>query len=185
MEQSEQELLQAYKTSGRLEVLGTLYEPYMDLVYGVCLKFFENAEDAKDAVINIFEELVQKLMRHEVVNFKSWLYQVAKNHCLMKIRSDKKFGKKMSADVVQLTENFHLESVFEKENLLNGLEECLEQLPREQNRAVTLFYLEGKSYKEIADSTGLEAGKVRSHIQNGRRNLKICIENKTTESVIK
>jgi len=148
----------------------------MEMVYGVCLKYFKEPEEAKDAVMNIFEELVTKLRKHEVSNFKSWLYQLTKNHCLMKIRSSKSKLVTVDMDIVHLGENNHLDNVAEKEAQLNGMGNCIEQLPEEQKKAIQLFYLEEKCYKEIADITETEAGKVRSFIQNGRRNLKICME---------
>lgn len=179
--QTDQDLVQQYKTTGRLDILGELYQRYMELVYGVCLKYFKDPEEAKDAVINIFEELVIKLKKYEVNNFKSWLYQLSKNYCLMKIRSKKSQPVNMDIDIMHLPENNHLESVTEKEDQLNSMENCIEQLPTEQKQAIQLFYLEEKCYKEIADTTSTEISKVRSFIQNGRRNLKICMEKQALE----
>lgn len=174
--ESDGELVQKYKSSGEMELLGELYNRYMELVYGVCLKYIKEPEDAKDCVINIFEELVIKLKKYEVDNFKGWLYQLAKNHCLMKLRSDKKYPASIDADVVQLTENIHLDGIMEKEEHLNSMEYCIEQLPDEQKKAIRLFYLGEKCYKEIAEATNTDINKIRSFIQNGRRNLKICME---------
>jgi len=174
---SDYELIVLYKHSGRLETLAQLYERYMDLVYAVCLKYFKEPETAKDAVMDIFEGLASKLQKHEVDNFKGWLYTLAKNHCLMQLRSAKKLEiKKFDADRMQLTEDVHLNGVFEKEADLNQLSDCLQTLSADQKTTITLFYLEQKCYKEIVETTGLEWNKVRSLIQNGRRNLKICME---------
>jgi RNA polymerase sigma-70 factor (ECF subfamily) len=149
----------------------------MELVYGVCLKYVQDPEDAKDCVLNIFEELVPKVQKHEITHFRSWLYQVARNHCLMRLRSAKN-TRIISIDTpgVQLADNVHLNGVFEKEEQFQRLSHCLEQLPEEQKKVVSLFYQEGKCYNEIAASTGLEWNLVRSAIQNGRRNLKVCME---------
>ena len=133
-------------------------------------------EEAKDCVINIFEELVIKLKKHEVDNFKPWLYQLAKNHCLMKLRSKKGRPVNIDIDVVHLSENIHLDDVMEKEMHLTTMESCIEQLPGEQKQAIKMFYLDEKCYREIAEKTGTDINKVRSFIQNGRRNLKICME---------
>ena len=159
-----------------MNILGELYGRYMEMVYGVCLKYFKEPEEAKDAVMNIFEELVTKLRKYEVNNFKSWLYQLTKNHCLMKIRSRKSKPFTVDVDIVHLGENNHLDNITEKEAQLDGMGNCIEQLPEEQKKAIQLFYLEEKCYKEIADITETEVSKVRSFIQNGRRNLKICME---------
>ncbi|MEO6667952.1 MAG: sigma-70 family RNA polymerase sigma factor [Ferruginibacter sp.] len=176
------ELLGQYKASGDLKILSDLYQRYMELVYGVCLKYLDDNEEAKDCVINIFEELVTKLMKHEVTHFKAWLHQLAKNHCLMKIRSQKSKPRKVSHEFVHLDENVHLGAVFEKEAHFERMEFCLGQLIAEQRQAIELFYLKEKSYKTIAASTGIDADKVRSYIQNGRRNLKICMEKKALEN---
>ena len=175
------ELVKQYKSGGDINVLGELYGRYMELVYGVCLKYFKEPEEAKDAVINIFEELVIKLKKYEVANFKSWLYQVTKNHCLMKIRGGKSKPVIVDVDIMHLGENNHLDNVAEKEEQLNGMENCIEQLPAEQKQAIQLFYLKEKCYKEIADLTETDINKVRSFIQNGKRNLKICMEKQALE----
>lgn len=174
---TDKELVALYKQSGDLTVLGDLYQRYMELVYGVCLKYFKEPETAKDSVIQIFEELVSKLKKHEVDNFKGWLHQVAKNHCLMQLRTPKNLKTvEFKSELVQTEENVHLNGVLEKEENFKKLEYCLGTLTDEQQHAIRLFYLEGKCYNEIAEITGQEWNQVRSFIQNGRRNLKICME---------
>lgn len=166
-----------YKESGDMAVLGELYQRYMELVYGVCLKYYKEPETAKDSVMLIFEELVTKLKKHEVDNFRGWLHQVAKNHCLMQLRTPKNMKTvEFKTELVQSEENVHLNGVLEKEESFNKLEHCLGTLSNEQRDTVKLFYLEGKCYNEIVEITGLEWNQVRSLIQNGRRNLKICME---------
>lgn len=176
------ELVIMYQQQRQMEVLAQLYQRYMELVYGVCLKYLPDSETAKDAVMNIFEELVQKLHLHQVDNFKGWLYMVAKNHCLMQLRSRKNIKiTELSATLVQTEENLHLNGVMEKEASLQNMEGCLETLPAEQKQCVELFYLQGKSYNEIVEVTGFDWKQVRSFIQNGRRNLKICMDKKVAE----
>ena len=133
-------LLHEFKKTHDQQMLAQLYLRYTDLVYGVCLKYFKDAEAAKDAVMNIYQELLTKLQTHEVDNFKSWLY------------------------------------VLDKESELKKLEFCIEHLPDEQKQSIQLFYLENKCYNEIVEQLGYEWNKVRSLVQNGRRNLKICME---------
>jgi RNA polymerase sigma factor (sigma-70 family) len=173
----DKELVDLFRTSGNMEVLAVLFQRYMDLLYGVCLKYLKQPETAKDAVMQIFEELVAKLPKHEVDNFKSWLYTLAKNYCLMQLRTPKNLKTtEFKVDSMQLEEEAHLNGIQLKEENLQKLERCLQTLTTEQKRAVELFYLQNKCYKEIADVTGIEWNKVRSFIQNGRRNLKICME---------
>src|SRR6476659_6465578 len=160
-----------------MAALGVLHQRYMELVYGVCLKYFKEPESAKDSVIQIFEELVAKLKKHDVENFKGWLHQVAKNHCLMQLRTPKNLKTvEFKSEFVQNEENVHLNGVFEKEENFQRLEYCLATLTDDQREAIRLFYLEGKCYNEIVAITGQDWNHVRSCIQNGRRNLKICME---------
>lgn len=172
-------LIREYKTSGKLDYLAALYQRYMNLVYGVCLRYFDE-EASKDAVMQIFEELIVKLQQHEVLNFKSWLHVLARNHCLMKLRSMKnREGREISLDGLPVMENdpfSHHENGLSMETHLQDMEKCMETLPEEQKRSVNLFYLQEKSYREVAVITGYEMTKVKSYIQNGKRNLKICME---------
>lgn len=174
---SDKELVELYKQSEDLSVLGELYQRYMELVYGVCLKYFKEPEVAKDSVMQVFEELVSKLKKHEVDNFRGWLHQVAKNHCLMQLRTPKNLKTvEFKTDLVQSEENVHLNGILEKEENFKRLEYCIGTLINEQQQAIRLFYIEEKCYNEIVAITGLEWNQVRSFIQNGRRNLKICME---------
>lgn len=170
-------LIANYQLSGDLEVLGVLYNRYMHLVFGVCFNYFKDEELSKDAVMQIFEELVVKLKVHQVQNFKSWLHVLSRNHCLMALRKSSK------NPMVSLEDNFvenddfvHLDIDDAKETQLTVMEKCMETLPDEQRKSVDLFYLQEKCYKEVADITGYDMLKVKSYIQNGKRNLKICIE---------
>ena len=175
--QSDTELVLDYRQSGDLKVLGELYQRYMELVYGVCLKYLKDPELAQDAVMHIFEELVSKLKKHDVENFRGWLHQVAKNHCLMQLRTPKNLKTvSLPTLLMQNEEDVHLNGVMEKEENFQKLEKCLDSLSDEQKRMIKLFYLEGKCYNEIVEITGLEWNHVRSSIQNGRRNLKLCME---------
>jgi RNA polymerase sigma factor (sigma-70 family) len=176
--ETDKELLATYKQTGNREYLSSLYQRYMDLVYGVCLKYFKEVERSKDAVMDIYIELEKKLLQHEVDNFRGWLHVLARNYCLMQLRSPKNMKTtEFSANFMQSGENTHLdnEQVIKEENL-NKLKHCVESLPVEQQQSVALFYLENKCYNEITAITGYDWNKVRSYIQNGRRNLKICME---------
>jgi RNA polymerase sigma factor (sigma-70 family) len=175
---SDNELVARYKASGEPDILGKLYQRYMDTVYGVCLKYLKEPEDAKDCVLNIFEELITKLKKHEVDNFGAWLYRLTKNHCLMKLRKRNAPTVNIDLSLMQSEQNIHPELEIEKEANFKQMQYCLEQLIPAQREAIELFYLKNKCYKEIAGTTGIDVNKVRSFIQNGRRNLKICMESK-------
>lgn len=174
---TDEELVSAYKSSGNQELLAALYQRYMDLVFGVCMKYLKDSEEAKDATMNIFEELIGKLMKYDVLHFKPWLYTVAKTHCLMHLRSSSKMKTTIiDPGLMQSEEETHLNGVFERETALQQLSKCLQELASDQMEVIDLFYLQKKSYKEISDQKAMDWSKVRSLIQNGRRNLKICID---------
>jgi RNA polymerase sigma-70 factor (ECF subfamily) len=175
-------LLFKYQECGDLQILADLYQQYMDVVYGVCLKYLRTPDDAKDAVINIYEELIIKVKKHQVEHFKAWLYQLAKNHCLMILRKKKTFPIEIDSELVQLKDESHLEEAMTKEAHLTIMQECINQLVSQQKIAIELFYFKEKCYKEIAETTKMDVNKVKSFIQNGRRNLKICMDNKIQKS---
>jgi RNA polymerase sigma factor (sigma-70 family) len=142
---TDQELVNAYRQSSDLKVLAVLYQRYMDLLYGVCMKYFHESEAARDAVMNIFEELAHKLLKHEVEYFKGWLYALAKNHCLMQLRtSDRVKTTSFDPENVQSSEELHLNGVMEKEEHLNRLSQCVETLSSDQRTVIELFYLQNK-----------------------------------------
>ncbi|UXP33387.1 sigma-70 family RNA polymerase sigma factor [Reichenbachiella agarivorans] len=175
---SDQTLLEDFQQDGDISILGELYQRHMHLVYGVSLKYLKNREEAQDAVSNIFEELLAKVKKHQIDNFKSWLYVLTKNHCLMALR--KQSTKTSSLDFSDsFMENSLAEHPSEKidlEDNLVRLEQCISQLKADQRSCVELFYLQKKCYQEIVDVTHFQLKKVKSYIQNGKRNLKLCME---------
>lgn len=175
--QTDSDLITEYKETGDLNILAGLYRRYMDMAYAVSLKYLNDSEASKDAVMEVFEELVDKLKKHAVENFKGWLYTVVKNHCLMKLRTmSRNKSVILDEDGMQLKDELHQEDVNEKEWQLQRMSDCIGKLVTEQKVTIELFYLQQKCYKEIVEITGIEWNKVRSLIQNGRRNLKICMD---------
>ncbi len=171
------ELLKRYVVDQRLEWLSVLYSRYTSMVYGVCLKYLKDRHDAQDAVMHIYEKLIEDLLRHEIINFRGWLYVNARNHCLMQLRAKK--GRPTEELSPLLMENgpaLHPEDDVKLDETHHHLTKCLEQLVEPQQRCITLFYLEEKSYREISTATGFDPNQVKSYIQNGKRNLKICLE---------
>ncbi|PCH66086.1 MAG: RNA polymerase subunit sigma-70 [Bacteroidetes bacterium] len=181
---SDNELLEKYRNSHDQNYVGILFERYSHLVFGGCMKYFKNEDDSKDATLQIFEKLLDDLKKHEVQYFKSWLYMVVKNHCLMEIRKNK--GIEVSSeDVVDISNNsmesdlnLHHNIETEKEDQLQKLEGCIETLKSEHKDCIDLFFLQEKCYQEIVEITGYALSKVKSYLQNAKRNLKICMENK-------
>jgi RNA polymerase sigma factor (sigma-70 family) len=175
-EADDEALLQSYRSSGDIAVLGRLYEKYVSLIYGVCLKYLKDEDEAKDAVMGIFEELVNKAKQHDIKQFRAWVYVLARNYCLMHLRSGKKMEMVALDDFMENAPDVHPVNKYNNEAYLAALERCMQQLPDTQKESVNLFYLQEKCYKEIADSTGYSLNEVKSYIQNGKRKLKICLE---------
>ena len=174
---TEAELLQKFTTDGNNYWLGILLQRYTLLLFGICMKYLKNEEAAKDAVQQIFLKAITELKKYKVDYFKSWLYMVAKNHCLMKLRDKHIF---LDIDIVKplAEDSFDIAALQNKEKTLTLMEECLNYLQPDQKTCVTLFYLQKKSYLQIVNETGLTLLQVKSHIQNGKRNLKILVEKK-------
>ena len=174
---SDAELVARYQKSGDMELLGVLFERYTELIYGVCLKVLKQEAEAEDAFMHIFEKLTKKVREHDIKQFRPWLHMVVRNHCLGILR---KQGKHLTVsydgDFMQSATVLHPFMEEATNGKLTALPECLNSLKGEQKSCVQLFYFEGKSYQEITKEKDLSLGKVRSFIQNGRRNLKICIE---------
>ncbi|MCX6254025.1 MAG: sigma-70 family RNA polymerase sigma factor [Bacteroidia bacterium] len=180
---SDEYLLKEFTITGNLEVLGELYSVYMHLVYGVCLKYLKDRDEAKDAVMQIFEKLITEIPRHTIENFRSWLHVVTKNYCLMQLRSrksnDERLNEWMSDTLVFMENSFVLHPLDENEpDMGKALANCIEKLKDEQKECIRQFYYENKCYNEIALNMGLDEKKVKSHLQNAKRNLKLCLEEK-------
>jgi len=176
---TDQELLQRFKADNNSDWIGVLFDRYALLLLGMCMKYLKNEEDARDAVQQIFLKMLSDINKHEIQYFRAWIYQVTKNYCLMQLRqkhmkykeeiSDKHMGG-MAADPED-------KQVYqEKDILLENMGQAMNQLNPEQRICVELFYLQKKSYQEIADQTGYSLLQVKSYIQNGKRNLKLLLE---------
>jgi RNA polymerase sigma-70 factor, ECF subfamily len=180
---TEEDLLKEFRDSGDLEVLGELYSGYMHLVYGVCLKYFKEREESMDAVMQIFEKLIIEIPKHNIENFRSWLHVVTKNYCLMQIRSTKSNNERIkewineTQIIMEYGEDLHPIDNNESD-IDKALEDCIKRLKDEQRECIQQFYFENRSYNEIAINLDLDENKVKSHLQNGKRNLKLCLEEK-------
>jgi RNA polymerase sigma-70 factor (ECF subfamily) len=171
---SDIELIVNYKTSGDKQLVGELFKRYTNFVFSVCMKYLKNSYDSEDATMQIFEKLFTDLQRFEVANFKSWLHVIAKNYCMMKLR---KPNREIYTDnFVEKDFDLHHEAANEKEQQLLALEKAIAELPADQRNCVELFYINQKSYKEITEQTGYDYNKVKSYIQNGKRNLQLKLQ---------
>jgi len=183
IQRSDEDLLQKFSSTADLEALGELYSGYMHLVYGVCLKYLKNRDESMDAVIKIFEKLIIEIPKQRIDNFRSWLYVVTKNYCLMQLRSQKtqkeRISEWMMNSMVFMENDSDLHPIDEEEPVLDkALLNCIEKLKGEQKECIQQFYYENRCYNEIALNLGLEEKKVKSYLQNAKRNLKLCLEAK-------
>lgn len=170
------ELLSLYYKDGNSKWLGILLQRYTMLLFGVCMKYLKNEEEAKDAVQQVFEKAIKELDKYKVDYFKSWIYMVAKNHCLMKLRDKNKNPKEITEKMMATpAEELNPAEHLQKDELLDKLNGSLKDLAPEQRICIEQFYLQKKSYLDIADATGFTMMQVKSYIQNGKRNLKMLL----------
>ena len=174
---SDTELLHYFNEDKNNEWLGVLLQRYTLLLLGVCMKYLKNEEEAKDAVQQVFLKVIAELHKYKVDYFKSWLYMVAKNHCLMQLRNKGQYHAEIDERMLSTPDESNTEETFVKKDIVfTNMETALQQLNKEQRECVTLFYLEKKTYQEITITTGYSLLQVKSHIQNGKRNLKIMLQ---------
>lgn len=176
---TDNELLARYYATHDAAWLGHLLERYTLLLLGVCMKYLKDEHEARDAVQQVFLKVLTDAGRFKIEFFKSWVYMVAKNHCLMKLRGAS--GRRVD----DIDEHPHAviqeerdDELLANEQTYELLEEALAELGPEQRQCVTLFYLEKKSYQQVSEQTGFTAMQVKSYIQNGKRNLRILLERK-------
>jgi len=181
---SDEDLLKAFLLEKENRFLGALLERHIRFVFVVCMKYLRDEEAAKDMTMKVFEKVTEDVCRFEIQNFKSWLHVVTKNSCLMHIRGNKHFKTvewKEDKDFIRHVENhavLHLDDSMAKEERLADLEKAVETLEPGQQQCIKLFYLDEKSYKDVVEITGLTLNQVKSHIQNGKRNLKNLLVSK-------
>ena len=175
---SDKELMNHYYTDGNNEWIGILLQRYTLLLLGTCMKYLKNEQDAKDSVQQIFLKVITEISKYKVEYFKSWLYMVARNYCLMQLR-DKNINLPVEEEKhAQPIEETDFDAILSKERTLTIMEDSLQELNEDQKKCVVLFYIHKRPYHESANHTGFSLLQVKSYIQNGKRNLKILVERK-------
>jgi RNA polymerase sigma-70 factor, ECF subfamily len=182
-QKTDEELIAEFSLTGNLELLGELYSDYMHLVYGVCLKYLKDRDDSKDAVMQIFEKIITEIPKQQIEKFRGWLYVVTRNYCLMQLRSLKSHEERLSewiTDQAVFMENgLSLHPIDEDgADMEADLADCIKRLKDEQRECIRLFYFENRCYNEIALTLRIDEKKVKSHLQNAKRNLKLCLDEK-------
>lgn len=174
---SDQELMARYRQGGDKALVGELYNRYAHLVYGACLHYFADRELARDAVLQIFERLFESLRQQQPDNFGVWVNTVARNHCISELRKQQVQRKRSEAYTHEVHSDLLDDTMDpqQREDQFRRLEEAVRRLGEDQRKCIELFYFGDKSYREIADLTGFSEKDVKSHLQNGKRNLKIAL----------
>jgi RNA polymerase sigma-70 factor (ECF subfamily) len=175
---TDMELVKRYKSTRQITWVAELFSRYTHLIFGVCMKYLKHQEDSKDATMHIFELMQEKLLVHEIKNPGGWIHVTTRNHCLMQLRSQQLHAEKekeLLSDMEFSIPEHHNIDIGEEINM-QLLNTCLEQLSAEQQKCIKLFYLDEKCYLQVANLTGYDLRKVKSYLQNGKRNLKICME---------
>jgi RNA polymerase sigma-70 factor (ECF subfamily) len=170
---SDAELIHSFKQRQRNAIIGELYTRYGHLVMGTAMKYMKNVQEAEDLTMEVFEGLAVKIVKHEIKHFKSWLYMVCRNECLMRLRKKGPVAQEIED---KLTAEEEDDTAYVKEEQLNRLEKAIDELKDLQRMCIKHFYLDQKSYQEIALELNISIKKVKSAIQNGKRNLKIMME---------
>jgi RNA polymerase sigma-70 factor (ECF subfamily) len=177
-------LIEKYQEKGDTAILSNLFIKYNPLIIGVCMKYLKDLDLSKDLSMEIYEKLIIELRTQNIDNFKSWLYVIVKNHCLMYLRKEKKNQadldefEKNSMDLMENHMDWHPFNESQEGIQRMVLQQCLKRLSDEQKISVNMFYLDGKTYDDISNFMNIEVKSVKSFLQNGRRNLKICLERK-------
>ncbi len=175
------DLLRRYRKSRDLSYVAELYDRYLERIFGVCLAYLKDPAESQDISAEIFEVIVEKSLTHNIQEFEKWIYVVTKNQCLQFIRKKNTHLKQINSyEFMQLNGVEH--PLEEKEHQFSWMEECLEQLPENQKACISRFYLKNQSYDEISRQLNIPKNNVRSHIQNGRRNLKLCMQKKNEQA---
>jgi RNA polymerase sigma-70 factor (ECF subfamily) len=176
---TDEELLQLFKTSGRNDYFGELFNRYIPLIYGVCLKYMSDDFMAKDAVLQLFDQLLPKIAFYDIAVFRTWLYDVVRNHCLQLIRKQNQNVFSLEFVMESMESDEVLRLLTEKENSCEQLEllkQWMEQLPGMERLTIHLFFMEELSYADISQGTGIPLNQVKSYIQDGKRNLKLYLK---------
>lgn len=184
---SDEELLKHYKQSGDKELFADLFKKHVSVVYGTCLFYLQDKDEAQDATMQLFEKLMLDINNREIENFKGWLSFVVRNHCISIIRKNKSQTKNIKSyyefeyETPDLDKEEKINAIHD-DLLIEQMKESLPKLKENQRICIELFYLQNKSYQNIADETGFTLNEIKSFIQNGKRNLKLLLEEKIREN---
>ena len=186
---TDEELISKYRFSHDNSYLGELFLRYLPCVFGVALGVLKNQKEAEDLTMTVFHKIASDLKRVEVKDYSAWLYQLTKNLCNMESKkknagtNDSKnilIDELASKDENNLFINAGEDKETNKESKIdaNNLRLAINTLNENQKECIDLFYMQNKSYQEVAEMTGFSLNQVKTNIQNGKRLLKTYLENR-------
>ncbi len=173
---SEEALLAMYYQQRDNIYIGELLSRYTLRLLGVCLKYLKDEDSAKDMVQQVFEKVLQDIGKYKIDNFGGWLYRIAQNACISQIRLKKPVAYEAELMTQPVEEDADRAYFWAVDRKYEHLQTALGRLKPDQGVCVEAFFLQKKSYQEIAHEYGYSLAEVKSHIQNGKRNLRIIIE---------
>ena len=178
-------LIHQYQEQQEHRYFNELYQRYAHLVFGSCLKQVKNRDEAKDLTMIIFEKLVERLPTEQVDNFKTWIYYFTRNECISHLRKQEattkreEEWKKMRKSEEIFMENETLLRPYTDNSISNidgaALQHAIQQLSKAQQQCIRRFFFEQQSYKQIATATRWSLKEVKSHLQNGKRKLRLIL----------
>ncbi len=181
---TDEELIKKYRFSHDKTYLGELFLRYTPYIFGVAIKNLKSQKEAEDVTLTIFNKISSDLKRIDVTDFSKLLYQLVKELCDIEVKKKNATGEESKMILIdELTkesdDNLYINSDKPKLSLdANNLRLAIDTLNESQKICIDLFYVQNKSYQEVADITGYSLNQVKTNIQNGKRLLKTYVEKK-------
>ncbi len=151
-----------------------IYELYADVLFGVCLKYSRNHQDAEDTLQDSFLTIFNKIKQYNNKgSFEGWLKRITINTALQKYR--KKTPLQLVKEVTEIEETADID--FEDEHLdIDFLLNLIQQLPDKYRLVFNLYVLDSYSHKEISEMLNISVGTSKSNLSRARKKLKEELE---------
>ncbi len=160
--------------AGDIQAFNSIVCQYQQMVLTVVIKIVGNKEEAEDIAQDIFIKVFKSLNQFKKKSeFSTWLYRIAYNTTLSKIRRKKFIFSSFENDFFDPEDESGIENInlIEKEKQIQSLEESLKILPPDENLLITLFYLGDQSIEQISLITNLSIPNVKVKLHQIRKKL--------------
>jgi RNA polymerase sigma-70 factor, ECF subfamily len=172
---TDEELARRFQATGDPEYFAQIFVRHRRLVFLACRRFFGSDGLAEDATQETFLRAYQAITRFQEGNLCGWLMRIAKNVCIDVWRKQRPESKTSELGSINPPEPISLHHRTEVNRALQRVHDEMKSLTPEQRRCLELK-MEGYSYEETAQRTGLPVSAVKSHLQNGRRMLWLRVQ---------